>query len=121
MWYNKMEYDEIDVQDIYRTPLEEILIPEDYRVTAFIPPKPKQLILSVLSRTVEKATAQFHESCPRLILEEIEPCELCGEKEPVTLTEIKKSSRARTYSLMLLCAGCIEENAKLVKPQSPFS
>lgn len=108
-----MEYNGITLWDMYRTPLEELPIPEDYRVLDFAPPKPKQKIFSVLNWTVEKATAQFHELCPRLIVEEIEPCELCGDKEPVTLTEIKKSSRARTYSLMMLCAECIECNKDL--------
>jgi hypothetical protein len=102
---------------MYRTPVEELPIPEGYRIIGFAPPKPKQLIFSVLNWHVEKATAQFHELCPRLILEEIEPCELCGDLEPVTLTEIKKSAKARSYSLMLLCAGCIENNKRFVKPR----
>jgi hypothetical protein len=111
-----MTYNNITVWDMYRTPVEELPIPEGYRIVGFAPPKPKQLILSVLNWHVEKATAQFHELCPRLILEEIEPCELCGEKEPVTLTEIKKTGKSKNYSLMLLCAGCIEYNKRLVKP-----
>jgi hypothetical protein len=109
-----MNYNGITVWDMYRMPLEELLVPEDYRIVAFVPPAPRQIILSVMGY-VTKCTAQFHELCPRLILEEVEPCELCGEKEPVTLTEIKKSGKARTYSLMLLCAGCVEYNKELVK------
>lgn len=111
-----MTYDGITVWNMYRNSLEALPIPEDYRIVGFAPPKPKQLFFSVLSWTIEKATAQFHELCPRLIVEEIEPCELCADKEPVTLTEIKKSKKARNYSLMLLCAGCIECNQSLIKP-----
>lgn len=108
-------YNGISVWDMYRLPVEELPIPEDYRIVGFAPPKPRQKIFSVLSHTVEKATAQFHELCPRLILEEIEPCELCGDREPVFMTEIKKSGRARNYSIMMLCAGCIECNQELIK------
>lgn len=110
-----MTYNGITVWDMYRTPLEELPISEDYRIVDYAPPKPRQLMFSVISWHVLKATAQFHELCPRLILEEIEPCELCGDKEPVSLTEIKKSAKAKNYSLMLLCAGCIETNQRLVK------
>jgi hypothetical protein len=110
-----MKYKGISVEDMYRMPLESLPIPSGYRVVDFLPPRPKQLIFSVLNHTVEKCTAPFHELCPRLVVEEIEPCELCKEFEPVTMTEIKKSAKARTYSLMLLCAGCIQTNEKFIK------
>lgn len=111
----KIEHQGVTVWDMYRQDLDQLNIPEQYRVVDFAPPKPRQMILSVM-QYVTKATAQFHEMCPRLILEEIEPCELCGEREPVTLTEIKKTSTAKHYSLMTLCAGCIIANQDLIKP-----
>lgn len=103
----------ITIWDMYRRdPTSEI--PESYRVIGFYPPAPRQVIWCVMGY-IAKATAQFHELCPRLILKEIEPCELCGDKEPATLTEIKKSGRAKNYSLLLLCTSCIETNKKLIK------
>src|ERR1041385_2652354 len=77
-------YNGTTIWDMYRRdPAEEI--PEDYRIVGFAPPAPRQIIFSVFGY-VTKCTSQFHETCPRLILEEVEPCELCGDKEPVTLT-----------------------------------
>ncbi len=110
-----MPYNGISVLDMYRTPLDQLPIPKDHRVVDFRPPQPKDLLFSVISWTVLRATAKFHELCPRLILVEVEPCELCGEYEPVTMTEIKKTGRSKTYSIMMLCAGCIDENKNLIK------
>lgn len=109
-----MEFNGISVEHIYRAPLEQLPIPEDYRVSGFRPPKPKDLVFSVLSHSVVKATADFHELCPRLILVELEPCELCGCKEPVVMAEAKKTERSRP-TLMMLCEKCIaSRNAKVI-------
>lgn len=111
-----MTHNTITVFDIYRSHLKGLPIPEDFRVVAFRPPHTKDLLFSVISWTVVKATAVFHDLCPRLILQEVEPCNLCGDKEPLEMTEIKKSTKARTYTIMMLCAGCREHNKNFIKP-----
>jgi hypothetical protein len=105
----------LTVDEVYRQPKETLPIPENYRVVDFAPPKTKQLFFSCLSHAVLTATATFGPLSPRIIVEEIEPCEMCGELEPVMMTEIKKSDRAKNYALMMLCAACIEKNKELVK------
>ena len=108
-------YEGISIYEMYRTAVEDLPIPDTFRIARFAPPKPKDILFSVISWTVVKATAAFDELCPRLILEEIEPCELCGDREPLYMTEIKKTAKARTYSLMMLCQGCIEINKEQIK------
>jgi hypothetical protein len=53
------------VFDIYRTDVVDV---PQYEIVDFRPPGAKETIFSVISWSPVKATADFHESCPRLIL-----------------------------------------------------